>query len=38
MTLTPLEDGGIGALIMAILWAIAEWFKYRRDDRRRGGQ
>jgi hypothetical protein len=29
VTLNGPEDGGIGALIVAIVWIIVEWFKHR---------
>jgi hypothetical protein len=29
MTLTGPEDGGIGALLMLILWVIVDWFRGR---------
>lgn len=25
--MTPWEDGGIGALIMAIIWIVVEWIR-----------
>lgn len=30
MVLNQWEDGGIGALLVAILWAIVHWFESRK--------
>jgi hypothetical protein len=27
--MTPLEDAGIGGLIVAIVWVIVDWFRSR---------
>lgn len=30
-TPTPAEDGGLGALIVAIVWLLVEWWKSRKN-------
>lgn len=32
VALNPAEDGGIGALIVAIVWIVVEWIKKRKKN------